>query len=125
MLKQGGGAIVNVASISAYIGQEMDGASTYLYNVTKYRRTELPSIARILAYAGPIVFAVCAIWYQYRQGHAADVFTQGAVKTKKHAEDVLRNNTNLVAGLSLAASIASGFATIMISLNAMRAGIRQ
>jgi hypothetical protein len=45
------------------------------------------------------------------------------VKTKKHAEDLLRNATTVVAGLSLAASIATGLATVMISLNAMRAGL--
>jgi NAD(P)-dependent dehydrogenase (short-subunit alcohol dehydrogenase family) len=35
MLEQGGGSIVNVASISAFIGQEMNAQSSVLYNVTK------------------------------------------------------------------------------------------
>src|SRR5208283_6167925 len=35
MLKQNKGAIVNLASISSFIGQEMNGASTFAYNVTK------------------------------------------------------------------------------------------
>jgi hypothetical protein len=95
----------------------------YLYRVTRFRRPELPPVTRILAIAGPVVFAICAVWFQFRQGHAADQFAAGSVKTNKHAENLLRDATTLVAALSLAASIAMGFATLMISLNAMRAGL--
>jgi hypothetical protein len=95
----------------------------YLFRVTSYRRPELPPVVKYLVIGGPILFAICAVWFQYRQGHAADQFVAGAVKTKKHAEDVLRNTTTVVTGLSLAASIATGLATLMTSLNAMRAGI--
>jgi hypothetical protein len=95
----------------------------YLYEVTRYRRPELPAVTRFLIFLGPILFAVCAVWFQFRQGHAADQFVAGSVKTKKHAEDLLRNSTTAVAGLSLGASIAIGLATIMLSMNAMRAGL--
>jgi hypothetical protein len=95
----------------------------YLFHVTRFRRPELPPVARILIFAGPILFAICSIWFQFRQAHAADQFIAGAVQTKKHAEDVLRDATTAVAGLSLAASIATGLATILVSMNAMRAGL--
>jgi hypothetical protein len=95
----------------------------YLYNVTRYRHAELPPVARILIFAGPILFAICAVWFQFRQAHAADQFLAGSVKTNKHAEDLLRDATTAVAALSLAASIASGLATILVSLHAMRSGI--
>src|SRR5205823_7093693 len=70
-----------------------------------------------------ILFAICSVWFQFRQAHAADQFLAGSVKTNKHAEDVLRNATTAVAGLSLAASIATGLGTVLVSLNAMRAGL--
>src|SRR4029077_4833443 len=35
MLKQHQGSIINLASISSFVGQEMNGASTFAYNVTK------------------------------------------------------------------------------------------
>jgi NAD(P)-dependent dehydrogenase (short-subunit alcohol dehydrogenase family) len=35
MLERGGGSIINLASISAFIGQEMNEQSSLLYNVTK------------------------------------------------------------------------------------------
>jgi hypothetical protein len=95
----------------------------YLYNATRFRRPELPTVARILIFAGPILFAICSIWFQLRQAHAADQFLAGTVKTNKHAEDVLRDSTTAVAGLSLASSIATGLATVLVSMNAMRAGL--
>jgi hypothetical protein len=95
----------------------------YLYNATRFRRPELPTVARILIFAGPILFAICSIWFQLRQAHAADQFLAGTVKTNKHAEDVLRDSTTAVAGLSLAASVATGLATVLVSMNAMRAGL--
>src|SRR3954451_3413904 len=95
----------------------------YLYAVTRYRRAELPPVTRILIFLGPILFAICSVWFQFRQAHAADQFMASTVKTKKHAEDVLRHSTSAVAGLSLGASIATGLATVLISLNAMRAGL--
>jgi hypothetical protein len=95
----------------------------FLYTVTRYRRPELPPITRILIFLGPILFAICSVWFQFRQAHAADQFVAGTIKTKKHAEDLLRDSTTAVAGLSLGASIASGLATILVSMNAMRAGL--
>jgi meso-butanediol dehydrogenase/(S,S)-butanediol dehydrogenase/diacetyl reductase len=46
MLEQRSGSIVNLASISSFIGQEFGGVSTYLYNVTKAGAAQL---ARSLA----------------------------------------------------------------------------
>jgi hypothetical protein len=95
----------------------------YLYKATRFRRRELPTVTRILIFAGPILFAICSVWFQLRQAHAADQFLSGTVKTNKHAEDLLRSSTTAVAGLSLAASITIGLATLLVSLNAMRAGL--
>ena len=46
MLEQRSGSIVNLASVSSFIGQEFGGTSTYLYNVTKAGALQL---ARSLA----------------------------------------------------------------------------
>jgi hypothetical protein len=95
----------------------------YLYRATLFRRREIPSITRILLVAGPVLLAICMVWLQLREAHVADQFTAGSLKTNKHAEDLLRNATTLAAGLRLAASIATGLATVLIALNAMRAGL--
>src|SRR4029077_9335987 len=60
MLKQKKGSIVNLASISSFIGQEMDGASTFAYNVTKAGALQLTkSLATRYASDGIRVNCVC------------------------------------------------------------------
>jgi len=60
MLRQKKGAIVNLASISSFIGQEMDGASTFAYNITKAGALQLTkSLATRYAADGIRVNCVC------------------------------------------------------------------
>jgi NAD(P)-dependent dehydrogenase (short-subunit alcohol dehydrogenase family) len=60
MLEQRKGSIVNLASISAFIGQEMEGQSTFLYNVTKAGARQLAtSLATRYARDGIRANAVC------------------------------------------------------------------
>jgi NAD(P)-dependent dehydrogenase (short-subunit alcohol dehydrogenase family) len=61
MLDQGGGgAIVNLASISSFVGQEMRDASTFAYNVTKAGVRQLAtSLATRYAADGIRVNSVC------------------------------------------------------------------
>ena len=60
MVAEGRGAIVNVSSNSAWIGQEMEGRSTALYNVTKAGVLQL-SVSLATRYGGDgiRVNAVC------------------------------------------------------------------
>jgi len=60
MLKQKRGSIVNLASISSFIGQEMDGGSTFAYNVTKAGARQLTtSLATRYADEGIRINCVC------------------------------------------------------------------
>src|ERR1700691_232816 len=60
MLERKKGAIVNLASISSFIGQEMDGASTFAYNITKAGALQLTkSLATRYASDGIRVNCVC------------------------------------------------------------------
>jgi NAD(P)-dependent dehydrogenase (short-subunit alcohol dehydrogenase family) len=60
MLRRKKGAIVNLASISSFIGQEIDGASTFAYNITKAGALQLTkSLASRYAPDGIRVNCVC------------------------------------------------------------------
>ncbi|MBV8451822.1 MAG: glucose 1-dehydrogenase [Deltaproteobacteria bacterium] len=60
MLKRKKGSIVNLASISSFIGQEMDGVSTFAYNITKAGALQLTtSLASRYAAEGIRVNCVC------------------------------------------------------------------
>jgi len=60
MLRQRQGSIVNLASISSFIGQEMEGASTFAYNITKAGALQLTkSLATRYASDGIRVNCVC------------------------------------------------------------------
>jgi len=60
MLEQKKGSIVNLASISSFIGQEMMGKSTFLYNITKAGALQLTtSLATRYAAEGIRVNCVC------------------------------------------------------------------
>jgi NAD(P)-dependent dehydrogenase (short-subunit alcohol dehydrogenase family) len=60
MLKRKKGSIVNLASISSFVGQEMDGVSTFAYNITKAGALQLTkSLASRYAAEGIRVNCVC------------------------------------------------------------------
>ena len=60
MLERRQGSIVNLASISSFIGQEMNGASTFAYNITKAGALQLTkSLATRYASNGIRVNCVC------------------------------------------------------------------
>jgi NAD(P)-dependent dehydrogenase (short-subunit alcohol dehydrogenase family) len=60
MLERHQGAIINLASISSFIGQEMNGASTFAYNITKAGALQLTkSLATRYASDGIRVNCVC------------------------------------------------------------------
>src|ERR1700682_1689721 len=93
MLKQKSGSIVNLASISSFVGQEMEGASTFAYNVTKAGALQLTkSLATRYAAEGIRVNCVCPgnvetnIVQRATEREVAEFWRQAA-----HSEPIGRN----------------------------------
>ena len=97
----------------------------YLYRVTKFRRPELLSAALVLGAVGAVGAAVVAVARQVELVELAETFVTAGPRTEDRAEDLLTafRSEPLLAGPGFGANIALGFATIVISVNAMRAGL--
>jgi hypothetical protein len=102
-----------------------------LYKVVKYRRPELPSIARYLAMIGPVASAILFIVSRIQVADVADkVFKQlttnpltpdAANTFAKH--QLTDSNLQLVGGLGFAAGLAMALALVLVCINAMRSGV--
>jgi uncharacterized protein DUF4386 len=114
-----GGVLVAVASLL------MLPVLAYLYRAIRYRRGELMPAALYLAILGTVAIAVIAVWrYVEVTSVAHDFFPFTGTDAKDAAEDELRDALpSVIQGVGLAGSIALAFAMVMISLNAMRAGL--
>jgi hypothetical protein len=117
-----GGFIVSQIVIS--IGAIGSGvALVYLYHATKGRRPQLQAAARVLAILGPVLLAVAGIVGQIYLAQKASTFVKGA-KTDPEADKILTSGWRVATGSAgIAGQFALGFAFVMISLNAMRAGL--
>jgi hypothetical protein len=121
------------------IGSIMQALSTalfapplwFLYKVVKYRRPELPSIAKWLALVGPPASAVLFVISRIQVADVADkVFAELATNPRTpdaantFAKDMLKDgNLQLVGGLGFAGGLAMALALVLICINAMRSGV--
>ena len=103
----------------------------FLFEATRFRRPEAPAIARYLAIAGPVLTGVFQVIRQIQVADVADsVVAQLASNplapkaANEFAKDELgAGSLQVVGSIGLAAGLALAFAFIMVSLNAMRAGL--
>jgi hypothetical protein len=95
----------------------------YLYHATKGRRPQLQGAARVLAIAGPILLTIGGIAGQVYLAQKSADFVKGP-KTDPEANKILTGGVRVATGSAgIAGQFALGFAFVMISLNAMRAGL--
>jgi hypothetical protein len=112
-------AILNAIGVALFVP-----VLRHLWRASRYRRPETPEVGRILAIAAPIAVAVTTIAGQVAVIDAAHEFMASSVRTAKHADELQRSGGFVVvAGLGLAGRVALGFAYLLVSLHAMRAGV--
>jgi hypothetical protein len=96
----------------------------YLYDAAAFRRPETPRIARIMGTFGPVLYFVGHVLLQVVFAIKANGFVDSGPLTKAHADDVTQSGIVVVAkALAVGGGMALGFAYVIISINAMRAGL--
>ena len=95
----------------------------YLYGAIKARRPELPTIALYLAVGGPLLLAVASVLSQIDRIDNAEQFFASGPRTDERAKDLIVERSGLGLGFGLAGSMAFGIALVLLSVNAMRAGV--
>ena len=106
----------------------------FLFEATRFRRPEVPTIARYLAIAGPVLTGLLQIVRQIQVADVAGKLDAGLKSSaqaplspdaaNEFAKDQLSSGSlQIVGSIGLAAGLALAFAFILISLNAMRAGL--
>jgi hypothetical protein len=100
----------------------------YLFRAARHREPRLNTPAAVLAVLGAVTLAVATILRQLELIDIADGFTPGrgasAEAVEEAAEDAIADGRSAaIEGAAFGGSIALAFAFVMISLNAMRAGL--
>jgi hypothetical protein len=96
----------------------------YLLRCTRYRRTEgvIPAVGPLVALA-PFLFGVGSVLSQLDVLDIANDFAAGADRSERRADNVLDDRSAAPIFIGYAGNIALGFGLVVISLNAMRAGL--
>ncbi len=114
-----------LATIVAGLGSVcMIAPLLFLFRATKARRPQLPNVAVIAAWFGPIAAGLGQIALQIVLLNKAHTFVTTGAQTyaeAKHLTDA--GILKAMQGLVLAGQLSLGFAFVLISLNAMRVGL--
>jgi hypothetical protein len=97
----------------------------YLYRATRSRRPQIPTATLVLLVFGAVGAAAVAVARRVDLITAAGDFLAAGARTEERADALLRDRTSLqvISGLGLATNLALAFGTILVSVNAMRAGL--
>jgi hypothetical protein len=114
-----------LATIVAGLGSIcMIAPLVFLFRATKARRPQLPGVALITAWFGPIAAGLGQIALQVVLLDKAHVFATTGVQTYAQAKHLTDEGIlKAMQGLVLAGQLSLGFAFVLISLNAMRVGL--
>ena len=108
------------------------GVIFYLYRATRYRRPRTPTMIPVLAVLGVLITAGVGIWGQIEQTNLAQDYVEAVPRPTgtedqrdQRAEDFIDDNGDfgVIQGVGFGGNLALGIAIVLLSLNAMRAGL--
>jgi hypothetical protein len=100
----------------------------YLFRATRFRREQLPGAIRYLVLGAPVLGAVFSIVHQVQLNDLSDKVVKQLPLPPQAAKDLVNDqlgtgNIVAVSGIGTAAGLGIAFMFLLISLNAMRAGL--
>ena len=95
----------------------------YLLRATTYRRPETPKFAVGLLALAPVLLGVGALANQLELNHVADQFVSSEAKGEHLAESLLDHRNKLGGALAQGGTLCFALSFVLVSLNAMRAGL--
>jgi membrane protein implicated in regulation of membrane protease activity len=98
-------------------------ALAYLLRATSHRRPETPRWALGLIAAGPLLLLLGGILNQIALADIADEFVSSGAETNARAEDLLGDRGVVGVALASGGTFALALGLVLVSLNAMRAGL--
>lgn len=103
-------------------------AMYYLFVATRARREQLPRAIRYLVLGAPIVGAIFAVIHQLQLNSVSDKVVKLLPLAPKAAKELVNDQLGVggvvaVSGIGTAAGLGIAFMFILVSLNAMRAGL--
>lgn len=100
------------------------GALLYLLRATIYRRPEAPRFATGLLILAPVLLAVGAVLNQLALNDVADQFLSSRARhTNDLAKDLIDDRNKLGGAIAQGGTLALALSFVLVSLNAMRAGL--
>lgn len=118
-----------LAAILQAIGTAMFApALYYLFRATQFRREQLPRALRYLVLFAPVTAAITAIVRQIQIANVSDKVVAKLPLPLQTAKDLVSDKVGetplvVVGGIATAAALGVAFMFVLISLNAMRAGL--
>lgn len=95
----------------------------YLLRATIYRRPETPKFAIGLLLIAPVLLAVGGLLNQLELNHVADQFLSSEARSEDVAEELLKDSNKLGGAIKQGGVLCLAFSYVIVSLNAMRAGL--
>jgi hypothetical protein len=122
------GVLISSAVVTALGTVLATGPLYYLFRATRFRRAQLPSGIRYLILIAPVVAAITSVIHQVQTAQLTNKIIAQLPLDVKIAEDRIKDEAGhgavvAVGGLGTAAGLGIAFAFVLISLNAMRAGL--
>jgi hypothetical protein len=118
-----------ISSVIQAIGTALLAAPLYyLFRATRFRREQLPRAIKYLVLLAPIVGAVFSIVHQVQLNHLSDTVSKQLPLPEYLAKPLVDNQLGksgvvAISGIGTAAGLGIAFMFLLISLNAMRAGL--